>query len=406
MSNQPSDSHESTLDLTEVRDRITAVDQQLIHLLAERRHLSGLVAESKLQTGKKLRDIEREKALLTRLLAYGMQHHLDDHYVLNLFNMIIADSIDLQQQILQRRICPTTKRKHLPVSYLGPQGTYSYLAMKRYFQDSYEMVSAIPCTSFREVIRKVEREETDFGVLPIENTSSGSINEVFDELQSTSLSIVGEIIYPINHTILATKGTELSDITTLVTHEQPFTQCSEYLVEFPQMKPEFVASTKTAIDNVLEANSNNIAAIGNKDIGEESGLISLAENIANQSQNETRFIIVSRDARVLSPQVTAKTTLTLKTGQRSGALVDALSVFKSANLIMTKLTSRPIIGKPWEEMFYIDIFANAHSREFVKITNQLATIAEGLDILGCYPSATQAPVTLEDIQSHESDEDE
>lgn len=402
MSNPSSDSDAKTLDLTEVRDRITALDQNLIQLLAERRHLSGLVAESKLQTGKNLRDIEREKALLTRLLDYGKQHHLNDHYVLNLFNMIIADSIDLQQQILQRRICPTTKRKHLPVSYLGPTGTYSYLAMKRYFHDSYEMVSAIPCTSFREVIRKVESEETDFGVLPIENTSSGSINEVFDELQSTSLSIVGEIIYPINHTIMVVPGTKLSDITTLITHEQPFAQCSEYLVEFPRMQPKFVASTKTALDKVLAANDPTVAAIGNKDVGEALGLISLAENIANQSQNETRFIIVSRDARVLSPQVTAKTTLTLKTGQRSGSLVDALMIFKDAELIMTKLTSRPIIGKPWEEMFYIDVFANAHSTEFVKITQQLEALTGGLEILGCYPSATQAPVSLGDLTAHQS----
>lgn len=401
MSKPYSDTEQKPLDLSEVRDQITHVDQRIIQLLAERRHLSSLVAESKLQTGKKLRDIEREKALLTRLLDYGKQHHLDDHFVLNLFNMVIADSIDLQQKILQRRICPTTKRKHLPVSYLGPEGTYSFLAMKRYFLDSYETVSAIPCTSFREVIRKVEQEETDFGVLPIENTSSGSINEVFDELQSTSLSIVGEIIYPINHTIMAMPGTELSDIQTLVTHEQPFTQCSEYLLEFPHIQPKFVASTKTALDKVLKANDKSVAAIGNKDIGEEIGLISLAENIANQSQNETRFIIVSRDARVLSPQVTAKTTLTLKTGQRSGALVDALMIFKSANLVMTKLTSRPIIGKPWEEMFYIDVFANANTPEFVKLSQQLNSLTEGLEVLGCYPSATQAPVSLEDVKPSE-----
>lgn len=398
MSQSSSETDVNTLDLSDVRSRITEVDQQIIQLLAERRHLSSLVAESKLQTGKKLRDIEREKALLTRLLTYGKQQHLDDHYVLNLFNMIIADSIELQQQILQRRICPTTKRKHLPVSYLGPEGTYSYLAMKRYFNDSYETVSAIPCTSFREVIRKVENEETDFGVLPIENTSSGSINEVFDELQSTSLSIVGEIIYPINHTIMAIPGTTLSDIQTLVTHEQPFTQCSEYLVEFPHFQPKFVASTKTAIDKVLKANDKHIAAIGNKDVGEALGLVSLAENIANQSQNETRFIIVSRDAHTLSPQVTAKTTLTLKTGQRSGALVDALMIFKEAQLIMTKLTSRPIIGKPWEEMFYIDVFTNAHTPEFVKISQQLASLSAGVEILGCYPSATQVPVSLTDVQ--------
>lgn len=241
-------------------------------------------------------------------------------------------------------------------------------------------------------LRPVETGQADYAILPIENTSSGSINEVYDLLQHTSLSIVGELTNPINHCVLIAGDSDLSQIETVYSHPQPFQQCSQFLNRFPHWKIEYTESTAAAMEKVAKLNSPKVAALGSEAGGALYGLQVLEHNLANQQQNITRFIVLARKAIDVSEQVPAKTTLIMATGQQSGALVEALLVLRDNGIIMTKLESRPINGNPWEEMFYIDVQANLRADAMQKALRDLAPITRSLKVLGCYPSDTVVPV--------------
>lgn len=229
-------------------------------------------------------------------------------------------------------------------------------------------------------------------MVPIENTSSGAINDVYDLLQHTSLSLVGELTIPIDHCVLVSGSTDLSQIETVYSHPQPFQQCSQFLNRYPHWKIEYTESTSAAMEKVAQANSPAVAALGSEAGGALYGLQVLKRNLANQTQNITRFVVLARKAINVSDQVPAKTTLLMATGQQAGALVEALLVLRNHNLIMTKLESRPIHGNPWEEMFYLDVQANLESASMQKALRELGEITRSMKVLGCYPSETVVPV--------------
>ncbi len=230
--------------------------------------------------------------------------------------------------------------------------------------------------------------------MPIENTSSGAINDVYDLLQTTSLSIVGEIRIPINHCLLTAVNTTAEQLHTIYSHPQPFQQCSHYLNQYPNWKIEYCESTAAAMEKVTQAQSPYVAAIGSEAGGSLYGLQPLANNLANQQINVTRFIVIARKAIDVSEQVPAKTTFLMATGQQAGALVDALMILKQYEIIMTKLESRPINGTPWEEMFSIDVQANLRDINMQKALHDLSLTTRSLKVLGCYPSENVVPVEV------------
>lgn len=240
----------------------------------------------------------------------------------------------------------------------------------------------------------VETGQADYAVLPIENTSSGSINDVYDLLQHTALSIVGELTNPINHCVLVATDTSLEQIETVYSHPQPFQQCSHFINRFPHWKIEYCESTAAAMEKVAALNSPRAAALGSEAGGQLYQLQMLEHDLANQSQNITRFIVLARKPIDVTEQVPAKTTLIMATGQQSGALVEALLVLRDNGIVMTKLESRPINGNPWEEMFYLDVQANLRSDAMQKALKGLAPITRSLKVLGCYPSENVVPVDV------------
>lgn len=240
----------------------------------------------------------------------------------------------------------------------------------------------------------VESGHADFGVLPIENTSSGSINEVYDLLQHTTLYIVGELTLPIEHCLVATSELRLEELKTLYSHPQPHQQCSEFLSKLKGVKLESCASTADAMQKVKELNRNDVAAIGNASSGKLYGLQSIQENIANQTENHTRFIVVARKPVEVSSQIPAKTTLIMSTSQEAGSLVESLLVLQRYGINMTKLESRPIMGNPWEEMFYVDLEAHLDSDEMQQALGELTKITKHLKVLGCYPRENVQPTQV------------
>ncbi|EPF14948.1 chorismate mutase [Cedecea davisae DSM 4568] len=377
--------------LLALRDKISALDEKLLALLAERRLLAVEVGKAKLASHRPVRDIDRERDLLERLIALGKDHHLDAHYITRLFQLIIEDSVLTQQSLLQQHLNKTNPHS-ARIAFLGPKGSYSHLAARQYAARHFEQFIESGCAKFHDIFNQVETGQADYAVVPIENTSSGAINDVYDLLQHTSLSIVAEMTVPIDHCVLVSGSTDLDSIQTVYSHPQPFQQCSQFINRYPHWKIEYTESTSAAMEKVAQANSPHVAALGSEAGGALYDLQVLERNLANQTQNITRFVVLARKAVEVSDQVPAKTTLLMATGQQAGALVEALLVLRNHNLIMTKLESRPIYGNPWEEMFYLDIQANLKDEEMGKALRELGEITRSLKVLGSYPSENVVPV--------------
>jgi chorismate mutase / prephenate dehydratase len=384
----------SSTELEIIRDKITDIDNQILTLLANRQQLTTQVAETKISQHIPVRDQKREEQLLVRLIKQGKQVGLDAHYVTQLFHVIIEDSVLNQQAILAARANPGSTLPLNRVAFLGDKGSYSYLATQKYFARRPGELLELGCQSFAEIIHKVETNEADYAVLPIENTSSGSINEVYDQLQHTHLSIIGELTHPIKHALLVSGHVELSQVKTLYAHPQVFAQCSHFLAELGNVEVKTCDSTSAAMLMVSELKRADIAAIGSEAGGALYGLHAIKSNLANQKENHSRFIVVARNAVKVPLQVPAKTTIVMSTIQKPGALVEALIVLRDNQINMTKLESRPITGNPWEEMFYLDVEGNIQDGPMQLAIDELKATTRFIKVLGCYPSEEINPTKV------------
>ncbi|MDC9615989.1 bifunctional chorismate mutase/prephenate dehydratase [Xenorhabdus khoisanae] len=378
-------------DLINLREEISNIDADLLDLLAKRRQLASSIAQTKLLDHRPIRDKNRERELLNVLIDKGKSHGLDGFYITRLFQMIIEDSVLTQQALLQQHL-NQTPYDSARITFLGPKGSYSHIAARQFSARHFNQLVECSCHKFPDIFSLVEIGQADYGILPLENTSSGAINEVYDLLQNTPLSLVGEITLPINHCLLISGQTEISRIKTVYSHSQPFQQCNQYLNKYPHWNIVYCESTAAAMQKVAELNSPEVAALGSEAGGGLYGLHVLENNLANQQDNSTRFIVVARKSIEVSDQVPAKTTFIMSTGQQAGALVDALIILKKHGIVMSKLESRPINGKPWEEMFYIDVQVNLRSMKMQQVLKELSEITHFLKVLGCYPSENVIPI--------------
>ncbi len=391
------------LDLGDIRNEISSIDNSLLALLSRRRLLSESVAKTKQVIEKPLRDQEREKELLESLVERAVQLNLDSHYITRLFNLIIEDSVQFQQDYLQSLNNPDLKSsicKSLAV--LGGKGAYSYLAAKKYFSNSEN--SYLACSSFEKVLKSVESGKVDFGVIPIENTTSGGITEVYDLLLASDLTIIGEEKYPVNHCLVAPLKSKIQDISKIAAHPQANRQCNESLDNLTSAEIILVQSTAHALDLVANQEHANTAAIASKEAADLFGLKVLVPNITNQSENFTRFLVLSKEAIKVSLSVQCKTSIALSTGQKPGSLASVLSLFRDADIPLSKLESRPIPEKPWEQMFYIDLVGNISDKHVEQTLDSLSNYCLFLRILGSYQtediSATQvSPKSLASAKS-------
>jgi chorismate mutase/prephenate dehydratase len=384
----------SAQSMSQLREKISDIDEQVLNLLGQRKALTTEVAEKKIESKAPVRDSQREHELLLNLVKKGQAHKLDAFFVTKLFQLIIEDSVLTQQHLITQNANKLDATLSTKVAFLGDKGSYSYLATHRYFSRRDIAVDEIGCDSFRQVFGSVESNEATYAALPVENTSSGSINEVYDLLQHTDLSIVGEIIQPVEHAVLVSKKTELSNIKALYGHPQVFAQSSNFIETLNDVEIHPTDSTSAAMQLINKADRDDIAAIGSEAGGNLYQLTAIEHNIANQAENHSRFIIVAKHAVKVPLQVPAKTTLVMSIIQKPGALVDALSVLRDNEVNMTKLESRPIPGNPWEEMFYLDIDGNIHDGPVQKALEDLTSITRYIKVLGCYPIENVEPTKV------------
>lgn len=381
--------------ISEVRANINRVDEQLLRLLSERRTFSRAMAEAKQQERFPIRDREREEALLVNRIREGRSHGLDANFVTSVYHAIIDDSVRLQQHILQRRANPGEGQPEVArIAIQGVEGSYSHLSARKYFGRSGIDIVLIETETFEDVVDAVEKGAADYGMLPVENTTSGGINPVYDVLLHARVSIVGEEKFKVEHCLAAKRETRLSDVRQVFSHPQAVAQCLKYLKGLPNASVEYFNDTAAAVKMVAESEEKGYAAIASEEAARLYGLTILAQDIASQSQNFTRFLIAARNPRNVDPRIPTKTSLVMATSQEPGALLRALDVFRDREVNLTKLESRPIIGNPWEEMFYVDFQGNVSDQNIQQMLDELSVHTRFLKVLGSYPSEDLPPTEL------------
>lgn len=370
--------------MKELREKVNQIDEQILKLLSERRGLSLEIVKLKNEENSLIRDINREKKLLTHLIELGRELGLDSHYVLKIFQEIIGDSVRLQNQFVINLGNSGNINSVVTVAIQGIEGSYSYLASKQYFGSEREIVFK-KMTNFEDVVECVEDSSADFAMLPIENTTSGSINEVYDVLTNSNLKVVGEEILQVKHCLLGLDDIPLNKVRRIYVHFQAARQCSKFLKSIPQAEIVYFEDTAKSVQKIKEEGDKSFAAIASKETADIFDVKILREDIANQPNNFTRFLVCARQAIKVDERIPAKTSLIFATAHKAGSLVQALSVFKNFGINMTKLESRPIIGNPWEEMFYLDFEGNIENQTVKKLLDEIGIHTRYLKILGCYP---------------------
>ncbi|MBN1301790.1 MAG: bifunctional 3-deoxy-7-phosphoheptulonate synthase/chorismate mutase [Melioribacteraceae bacterium] len=373
--------------LEALRKSINKVDEEIIELLAERRKLSKEIIIAKDQGDKPIRDQKRETELLQRLIKLGKAKGIDAHFLTKVFYEIIEDSVRIQLNHIQDLTKKQGKESDtILVAIQGIEGAYSYLASQKFFAYADKELEFIKKKRFEEVVRAVENGEADFALLPIENTTSGGINEVYDLLLHTTLSIVGEETFQVKHCLAAINDIPIRKIKKIYAHYQAAAQCSKFLETLPDVTIEYFADTAMSVQKVKEEGNPEYAAIASEEAANLFGVKILRQNIANQTENFTRFLVAARKPIEVDERIASKTSLVMATAHVAGSLVEALNIFRKHNVNLTKLESRPIIGNPWEEMFYLDFEGSTKDETVQHVMDELGKYTRFFKILGSYPS--------------------
>ena len=372
----------SAPDLTSLRDRIEAVDRQLIALVAERLKIVEDVAAAKLAAASPFRDREREDLLLQRLRALAISAGLDAHQIERMYRVIMDMSVAHQEATVRNR-----SDAPLRIAYQGVEGSYSHLAAQRRYAGRAGGALLSGHDTFRGAADAVTTGAADLALLPIENTTAGSINETYDLLAAGALHITGEVISAIEHCLLALPGVELGELRTVISHPQALAQCHELFAKHAHLTPRADLDTAGAARRVTEANDRTLAAIASSAAAKRYGLAIVAGGIQSASGNSTRFVEVALRPAPVADGVAAKTSLVFALADRPGVLGEILSRIAARNLSLTKLESRPIPEAPFTYRFYADVLGHAASQPFQAALEDIRPLTTDLRVLGTYPSA-------------------
>ncbi|MFP4302156.1 MAG: 3-deoxy-7-phosphoheptulonate synthase [Spirochaetaceae bacterium] len=272
----------------------------------------------------------------------------------------------------------------IQASFQGEKGAYSQIALERYFQDSE--VEASPESSFREVFRAVLEGRSAFGVVPIENSLVGSIHENYDLLlQYPDLKIIGETFLRIEHSLIGVPGATIEEVKTVYSQIPGLDQCREFLDSHPEWKVIPFYDTAGSVAEVARAGRKENAAIANASAATVYGMQVLKEGIETNPRNYTRFAILAR-AEAPEDKAADKASLVFATQDKPGALFDCMKIMADRSLNLKKIESRPIHGRPWEYMFYLDVEIPGERTLFDEAITALHDVARELRILGMYRS--------------------
>ncbi len=268
------------------------------------------------------------------------------------------------------------------VAFQGERGAFSEDAAAKLFGKSIDFV---PCMRLKEVFELATQDKVEFGVVPLENSQAGSINDTYDLLLAYPLSIFAEVVLKVSHCLMALPGEKLTDLTTIYSHPQALAQCEEFL---SKLKAEIIPSYDTAgsAKMIKERKSKNCAAIASKRAADIYGLEILASDIETSANNYTKFVAISKQK--VKPAQRSKTSLVFATEHKPGSLYRILGIFATRNINLTKLESRPSRTKPWEYVFYVDFEGHLDGEVCQEAVRELQKETTFIKILGSYPQAT------------------
>jgi chorismate mutase / prephenate dehydratase len=372
----------SASDLGSLRDRIEAVDKQIIALLAARLKIVEDVVAAKLASASPVRDRGREELLLQRLRGLAVEAGLDAHQIERMYRVVMDMSVAHQEATVRNR-----SDAPLRIAYQGVEGSYSHLAAQRRYAGRAGGAMLTGHDSFRGAAAAVVSGAADLALLPIENTTAGSINETYDLLAAGTLHITGEVVSAIEHCLLALPGVTLAELRTVMSHPQALAQCNELFASHPQLTARADLDTAGAAQRVAEANDRTLGAIASSAAAQRYGLAVLARGINSAIGNATRFVEVATRPAPVPEGAAAKTSLIFALADRPGVLGEILLRLAARTLSLTKLESRPIPEVPFTYRFYADVLGHAASEPFQAALEDIRPLTTDLRVLGTYPAA-------------------
>lgn len=351
------------MSLSELREKIDKIDEKIIALLNQR--AKEVIKVSKLKTRDNLEvySPEREANILDRFSKINK-------------GPLLAEDIDIIfREILS--VCRALRRT-MTIAYLGPEGTFTHLAGIRKFGEKPQYISA---ETIGDVFEKVERQEADYGVVPIENSTEGVVNYTLDMFLKSNLKICSEITLNISHFLLGL-APDLGKIKRVYSNPQVFAQCRRWISHYlPNI--DLIPAASTAKAALAAKQDPQSACIGNKALAHIYGLGIISSSIEDSSSNITRFLVVAKNDSLASGN--DKTSIVFSIKDKVGALYDFLASFKKHGINLTKIESRPSKKKPWDYYFFVDFQGHRNSPAAQKALKELEEGCVFVKILGSYP---------------------
>lgn len=368
-------------DLKDLRVEIDAIDQEFVKLFEKRMAIVEQVASYKINNDKPLKDPKREAMLIEKNVAL-LENKTYEHLLELFFKDLMSYSRMHQSQLMNDRIRSHKLVDQPRVVYQGIEGSFSSIAVKSFFQGDYKTMGQ---ASFEETFEALYDDRADYAVLPIENSSTGAINDVYDLLQQYDLHIIGDVYLKIQHHLIGSG--DLKDIEAVYSHEQGFKQSKKFLLDKPWQKFTY-SNTAESVKYVKSLNSHKYAAIGSEEAARVYDLKIIKNNIHDQDINTTRFVVLSRKP-VIGDQAN-KISMIIRLSHEPQALFKVLKAIADRKINMLKIESRPIAEKPWAYMFYIDIEGHLDEAKIKDTLKDIKETVHSVQILGNYYSRNGA----------------
>ena len=376
------------MELSDYRTQIDRIDAELLRLFAERMQTAAGIAAYKKEHALPVLDTGREREKLAGIVKAAPEDLQEE--AVSLFRLLFSLSRGYQRsllgssstlpEILKRAVVTTPQLfpTSAAVACQGVEGAYSQLACDRLFT----MPNVFYCATFEAVFAAIEKGLCRYGVIPLENSTAGSVNAVYDLMMQHNFRIVRSVRLKIDHCLLAKPGTKLSDIKEIYSHEQAISQCGRFLQSLPGVTVVRCENTAMAAKRVAESDRTDVAALSSRACVGLYGLESLASSVQDQGNNYTRFICIAKDLEIYPGA--DRTSLMMVLPHKPGSLYKVLSRFYALGINLNKLESRPLPERDFEFMFYFDLETSVYSPQFQQLMGELPGLCEEFSYLGSY----------------------
>ena len=381
-------SEESDMDLTEIRENINRVDDQLVKLFVERMELASQVAAYKKEHNMPIYVPAREREILKKVAEMAGPELGSYTRLLYTHIMELSRSHQSKQNQTTNDLAHqiTHAIEHTPrlfpqdpmVACQGVEGAYSQIACEKIFRNPFIMYFK----NFDGVFTAIEKGLCQYGILPIENSTAGSVNKVYDLMVEHNFSIVRTFRLKVDHNLLVKPGTKLSDIKTIYSHEQALNQSSQFLQSLPGVTAVAVANTAVAAEMVSKSDRNDVACLSSRSCAELYGLQCLRSSVQDTGNNHTRFICIAKNLEIYPGS--DRTSIMMILPHKPGSLYKLLARLYTLGINVTKLESRPLPDRDFEFMFYFDLETSIYSEEFIQLMCELDDLCEEFKYLGSY----------------------